>query len=144
MAKEETTLRLPSDMVESIVRNRLNAEVVAAFGGQDKLMEKLIDNLIRQPVDDKGKPVLSSHYSNKGTLLDYLARDILQKELSEAIRDWFKENAEKFREELTHQLSKKSVQKEIAVATILGLKGAAENKYNYFFRFSFNMEEKED
>lgn len=138
-----TTLKLPADMVASIVRDRLNAEVLKAFGGESQLISELIDGLLRQPVNGNGVPVKKDSYEHQGNLLNYLAHDVLKKELSDALKGWFKDNAAEIRDEMVKQLSTKKVQKEIAAAMLLNLTKAANSNYGYFFKFSVCVNEKE-
>lgn len=141
---EDATLKLPEDLVAGIIRDRLNVEIVEAFGGKTQLIEKLVLGIMQQRVDSSGKAVRKGGYDDKSSMLEYLSKDVLEKELKTALKEWFVENAQVFRDELIHQLSLKKVQKEVANAMVLSLQGAAESKYNHFFRFSFVTEEKED
>lgn len=137
MSNEATTLNLPKDMVESLVRDRLNLEIAQALGGKEAFAERIVGAFLNLKAKEE-------HSYREIPLIEKICRETLVHELRGAVKEWLADNVEIFRAEITRQLSSKKIQKEVASALIGTLAASAANEYRTFFKLQFVTEAKEE
>jgi hypothetical protein len=129
MSDTNATVQIPKDVIEPLVKSRLEAELVEALGGKDELVKRLVEGVLLQEVDDKGKRSTYS-YDKDRTYLSWLCEDVLANETRKAIRAWLDEHRADFREALFAQLQTKRMQNSLARQLLEGFTAAAASDWN--------------
>lgn len=129
-------LSIPKEITQPIVAAKIQEAVLAALGGQDKIIAGVIHQICNTKVDSSGK-VSSYSSDNKNTWMDYHVTDIIQKEVKEALINQIKISAEQIKEELVKQLTTKKGASKIAEALLSSLDGSFKNSWTSKFEIIF-------
>lgn len=126
---EQASLQLPKDLIEPIINAHIQAALAQAFGGQEKILQKIAQQLLNQPVDYQGKPTNSS-YEKKGTWIEVN----LQLAFHQAMKDVIAAELEKHKEILKKAMSEqlKKTNSPLVKAMVEGMcNGAVTNGLKY-------------
>lgn len=86
MSGESVSLNIDQKIVEEIVTKKIGAEIAMSMGNvKDELIQRLVDLVLRQAVDDQGKPTDREYYK-KGTMIEHLIKDQIRDIASETLK----------------------------------------------------------
>lgn len=106
METNNVSLTISKEIVTPIVQAKIQEAILAAMGGKDVLIEKVVHNIFTQKVNEKGS--ISGYSSeNKYTWIDV----VITNQIQEAVKDQMKlvlaECGDKIKKEIMKQLSSK-------------------------------------
>lgn len=130
MATENTTLQVPKDVIDAIVKAEINSKVVAAIG-QDNIMRSAINTVFNAKVDQNGS--IHSYNSNNTTpWIDWAIGNALREAVKAAIVETLAEQKEAMKKHLAAELSKKNspLAKNIADTLINGFVDGSRLQYS--------------
>jgi hypothetical protein len=81
---EQASVNIPKDLLEPIIRQHIQAGVVAAVGDPAKLIETVIERMLKQKVNREGK-VESNECYNRYDLIELVAQDAIHKAAKAAV-----------------------------------------------------------
>lgn len=125
------SLSINKEMLTPVIEQQVKLMMAEILGGQDAIVDKTINNILKVQVDSNGRFVT---YSTGQTYIDWLLRD----ELSKAVKELIKEEISNRSSQLRKQI-KKAIQNEkganvIADALLDGLNKTVQNSYRTNFK----------
>jgi hypothetical protein len=134
----DVEMKISKDVIGPIVSSKIATAIAAELGGVDALVGTIINEVLKRRVDHNGDPCLSGSYNDKGSLLEWLAKEAVRDVAAAAVRQWIEEQKPKLLKQLQAELRKRSGG--LAEAMVLGLQGSIENVW----RLSVSCEFKGD
>lgn len=132
-------LNINEDFVAETVRNTARAAIVSAMGEPEKLIQSTVDHAIQKYVDEDGRTVHKDHYRAR----PYLSW-LVDKSVTDAIRDAFcemvEENREDFKKEIKKALCREKFKNEAASVFVNFLLNEAKSEYRMPVTISFKKE----
>jgi hypothetical protein len=133
---EQATMSLPLDLIRPAIEAKINAAVIEALGAQDKLIMKIVEQIMTQKVDEKGQV---NNYSNYNTTpwLTWAAMDITRDAIKKAINEHIGANAEKIKAAIDAEMrkSKSPLVQSMITAMADGIAKAASSSYSIMVNF---------
>lgn len=131
MSNNMMSLSINKEMLTPVIEQQVKLMMAEILGGQDAIVDKTINNILKVQVDSNGRFVT---YSTGQTYIDWLLRD----ELSKAVKELIKEEISNRSSQLRKQI-KKAIQNEkganvIADALLDGLNKTVQNSYRTNFK----------
>ncbi len=132
---EDATLKLPKDLIDSIVKVQVSQAMTDALGGSDQIIKELVHQVLNVSVDRDGK---ACNYSGSMPYITYL----MQKSLTESIKAILMEELEKhekaIRAAIAAELGKKNspLVKQLVEGMSTGLLASVSDRY----RFTCNVD----
>jgi hypothetical protein len=106
MNESNVALTISKDIVEPIVKAKIEEAIIAAMGGGDTIIEKVIQKVFDQKVDENGKP--SSYSSDKDrTWITWVVKEQIETATREAIKKMLEEKREIIKNQIIKLLSSK-------------------------------------
>ena len=140
MSNETVSLTISKEIVNPIVDAKIKDAIIAAMGGQDKLIEKVVDQVLNTKVDKNGD---SSRYASENThnWLDVVVTKQIKAAVEEQLKSVVADCSTQIREELIKQLQSKKGASKIAEALMACLVGTFANNWTSQFQVSFGKKE---
>lgn len=137
MAAENPTFQIPRDVIEPILQAHVSAAIAQAFGSQQTLLEKFINEIVGRRVKEDGS---NPSYSSDKTVpwLDWAVGNVIKTVIKEQIT----KEVEKHREEMVgiiaKELSKKNspLIKQLALGMVGGFADSETLKYRFEVKVS--------
>lgn len=129
-------LSIPKEITQPIVAVKIQEAVLAALGGQEKIVATVVHQICSTKVDSSGK-VSSYSSDNKNTWLDYHVTDVIQKAVREELIRQIDINAQQIKDELVKQLQTKKGASKIADALLSSLNGTFASAWRSKFEIKF-------
>jgi hypothetical protein len=104
MSKEEASVNIPKDLIEPIIKAKIEAAVMEGLGASTNLIEAVVVRVLNETVDSAGKP---STYGSK-PLYTWLAEDCIRAATQETIKKFFSERQKEIETELVKTLESKA------------------------------------
>lgn len=105
MSNDDMMLKLPTEIVERAVRDKISAAISTQLGDPAVLIQKLVGCALSQKVNDRGV-VSNSSYENKHDFLEVMMGSFIRKAAQEALIEFMNENREKIKESVKKQVAK--------------------------------------
>lgn len=100
---ELASINLSKEIIEPIVREQLQASIVAALGKSEQLIAGVVQTILNTQVDREGKR--GSGYGYNHTLIQWMAEDAIKEAAKEAIKEWFAANRETLKKDIKRALT---------------------------------------
>lgn len=133
----EVNLQISKDIIAPIVEQKIKESLIEALGGGQQLIEKFIEKVLYDQVNDKG---VKSNYSgdNKYNWIDIAVRDAVQKSAQKAVVELLNDRSSEIVTAIKSCLSKKGNAQKFAVGLIDGLIKASESNWKFEMKFMYN------
>lgn len=119
-------LNIDQEYIAESVQKIVKAAIVSALGDQDKLVRKAIDSTINSYVDKDGFEVKKESW-NAIPYLDWVAEQTVKNTVRDCMKEFIKENKEKFKKIIKEQISDKKFKEDVAVSFIRTMLSASDN-----------------
>jgi len=137
MDNQDVSLTISQDIVKPIVEAKIKEALIKSFGeNKEDVLNRIIDDFLSQKVDINGK-VNNYNSENKYSYADILIRKMINSALSDAVKEWAKNNSDKIKDALCEKLNQKTSMKKMANSIMSGLLKATENKWTFSTEFKF-------
>ena len=125
---DSPTFQIPKEVIEPIIQAHVTTAVVTALGGQGRLIEHAITQVLTQKVDRDGKP---SHYSSDVQFLHWALQNAVCNAVKQTLEQEVAKHQDKIRDLLTAQLrqSKSPLVKQLVEGMTKGVIDATTNKW---------------
>jgi len=101
----DVNLSISKEVVEPIVREKIQAAVVTALDGDpNNIIEAVVRAALDEKVDSDGR---KSNYRNDHTYVEYLCHKAIREAAEVAVKSWMGDNAHLIREAVERDLSKR-------------------------------------
>lgn len=137
MEAGNVNLTISKEIVNPIVEAKIRESLIAALGGQDELIKKVLDNIINQKVNGEGS-VSSYSSDNKYTWLEITVSKQMREATKSALLEMLQERHEEIKVEIKKQLSSKKGIEKFASAMLDAQASKISEKYNTKIDISFN------
>lgn len=118
------SVNIPTEVVETVVRQQISTAIASALGDPDRVVASLVRGVINQQVDSNGNvPRYSS--DAKYSLVEVLANKTIQKALKEALEEFVEKQQPKIKKAVATYLKEnhKTVSEQIVHAMATGMSG---------------------
>ena len=138
---ENSTLQLPKDLIEGIVKTKISAAVCEALVDKTSLLEAAVNKVLLDPTGADGKH--STYSSDRDShYIHWLMNDMLKKVISETLQEEIIKHKAIIKKNIASQLSRKNspLLKQLVNAMTGGVVDASQNRY----RLTVNIENKSE
>jgi len=101
----DMTMKLPTEIVERAVRDKINAAIAEQLGDPQEMITKLVGAALSQKVSSNGQ-VSRSSYDNKFEFLDILAGNFMREAAKEALTEFFEDNRSAIKEAVKKEVAR--------------------------------------
>jgi galactokinase/mevalonate kinase-like predicted kinase len=123
------SLTISQDIVTPIVEAKVKEAVLAALGGQDKVVETVINTVLKQKVNFEGR--LSQYSSdNKYSWMDVTISNTIKDMVREQVKELLQESGETIKKYLKKQLKSEAGSNLLAQAMIDGFAKSFESAWS--------------
>jgi hypothetical protein len=117
METQNVSLTISKEIVQPIVQAKINEAILAAMGGQDQLIEKAIQNILYQKVNNEGKVSTYSN-DNKHSWIDIVVTKQIEEAVKASLALLLSEKRDQMQQAILKQLSSKKGIESFAAALI--------------------------
>jgi uncharacterized membrane protein YheB (UPF0754 family) len=107
MSNDDMMLKLPTEIVERAVRDKISAAIASQLGNPEKMIQQLVASALSQKVDSRGV-VSKSSYENKHEFLEVMMGNFIRDAAKEALTEYMNENRQKIKEAVKKDIAKSS------------------------------------
>lgn len=115
-------LSIPENVTKPIVAAKIQEAVMAALGGQEKIVAAVVKQICETKVDSSGK-VSTYSSSNDRSWIDYHVTDVIQKAVKDELINQIHIGSAEIKAELIRQLTTKKGATKVAEALLSSLDG---------------------
>lgn len=133
----DVSLTMSKEIVTPIVETKIKEALLAALGGKEELIEKIVEQVFTQKVNSSGN-VSNYPSDNKHSWLDVVVTNKIRDAVKEEVTKIIGENSKFIVEAVRRQLTTKAGQNAVAKALLAGLSGTLENAWKSNIKISFN------
>lgn len=135
-------LNIDHDFLSDVVRQVAIASIAEAMDKENHIVEAIVRQVMRQKVNEEGKP---ARYSNeeKYTLLEYYVRKMLTDEVRGQVMEIVEERRPEIAEMIGAELRKEATYQSFADAFIRSLTNALDNQWRPCIEVTFNEQKEE-
>lgn len=134
-------LNIDHDFLSDVVRQVAIASIAEAMDKENHIVEAIVRQVMRQKVNEEGKPARYSS-DEKYTLLEYYVRKMLTDEVRGQVMEIVEERRPEIAEMIGAELRKEATYQSFANAFIRSLTNALDNQWRPCIEVTFN-EQKE-
>ena len=136
----DLSLTVSKELVVPILEAKIKAALTAAMGGEQEILNKILDSVIHQKVNSEGK---IGHYpsDNKYDWFDIVITKTIQDEIKESIKEEVKLQGKVIKDAVRKYLKTASGSNAIARALVDGLEKSFENNWRNKFNIEFKLKE---
>ena len=120
----DLNLSISKELIEPIIREKIHAAVIEAFGGSTIMLDKVIDAALNIKVDNKGN---SSGYSSDIPFIQWFCREAIMDCAKQALKEFVDEQKPAITEAVKRQLTKS--RNAVARSFVDGLAASINNQY---------------
>lgn len=120
------SMNVDKALVERIVREKIQAAVVAALSQEHTMIEKAVALCLSAKVDSSGN-YTNRDYENHGTLLEVLAKNAIKEATKAALVEWCAENKEIIKKHIKARFQKDN--KDLAESFFDGMMKSMSSSY---------------
>ncbi|MEE9223080.1 MAG: hypothetical protein V3V40_06445 [Nitrosomonadaceae bacterium] len=97
--------KIPSDVVESAVKGKINAAIASELGDPAAIINKFVEIALAEKVDVNGKKDRYSS-SNNYSFIDAMAGKLIRDAAEEALKEYFADNKEAIKNAVKKEVAK--------------------------------------
>lgn len=105
MAENQATMTLPMDLIKPAIEAKINAAVIEALNGTDRLIERVVCEIMNRRVDSEGKHNSYDSY-NKEPWLVWAVQNAVDEAVKKAIADHIAEKTETIKAAMEAEMRK--------------------------------------
>lgn len=124
----DVQLTIGKEIVNPIVEAKIKEAIISALGGGEQLIAKVVDQILKQKVNEKGS-VSSYSSDNKFTWLDVVLTNQINEIAKEAIKEEIAKNSLVIKEALVKNLQTKKGSNMVADALLDAMNGSFKNSW---------------
>ena len=132
MSDELVKLQVSDELIRNIVTKQVSAAMLAAMGGREEFLEKIVTTVMTMKVNSDGKV---GAYGNDFQWLDVMLRQMIQAAAKEAIKAWIDGNKETIAKAVTKGFNAQT--KQMANAFVAGLAKGVESEWKFNVEVNF-------
>ena len=117
MEQNMVNLGINKELITPIVEKEIKAAVVAALGGADSVIEKVVNNIMYQKVNSEGK-VSSYSSDNKYTFIEHVLTNNIKGAIGEELKRQIGEKAEPLKKAIVKSLRNEKMADKLADALL--------------------------
>lgn len=110
-------LGISPELVKPIIEQHIKAAITEAFGGSEKVIEKVINGILTQKVNERGT-VSNYNSENKFNWIDIVLTNTVQEVAKAAIKEEVAKNASVIKDAIIEQLRSKEGSNKVAAAIL--------------------------
>jgi hypothetical protein len=138
MKNDDMMLKLPTEIVERAVKDKITAAISAQLGDPEEMIKKLVGAALSQKVNDRG--IISNRsYENKHDFLEVMMGEFVREAAQEALVEYMSENKQKIKDAVKKDVAKS--QSKIAKVFVDGLVDSLGCNYQTKMSVSFKTPE---
>lgn len=84
MANESATMNLPMDLIKPAINAHVASAISTALGSSDKIVEKLIFEVMNRKVDERGNP---DNYGRGKPWIEWIAEDMVKQSIVDGLKE---------------------------------------------------------
>ena len=130
-------LNIDHDFLSDVVRQVAIASIAEAMDKENHIVEAIVRQVMRQKVNEEGKPARYSS-DEKYTLLEYYVRKMLTDEVRGQVMEIVEERRPEIAEMIGAELRKEATYQSFANAFIRSLTNALDNQWRPCIEVTFN------
>lgn len=132
----DLSLTVSKELVIPILEAKIKAAIATAMGGEEELLDKVLNSIINQKVDKDGK--ISSYSSdNKYSWFDVTVTKTIQQQIKESIIEEVKEQGDVIKEAVKKFIKSSAGSNLIAQAMVDGMNKSFESSWMTNFKIDF-------
>lgn len=135
-------LNIDHDFLSDVVRQVAIASIAEAMDKENHIVEAIVRQVMRQKVNEEGKPARYSS-DEKYTLLEYYVRKMLTDEVRGQVMEIVEERRPEIAEMIGAELRKEATYQSFANAFIRSLTNALDNRWRPCIEVTFNEQKEE-
>lgn len=135
-------LNIDHDYLSDVVRQVAIASIAEAMDKENHIVEAIVRQVMRQKVNEEGKPARYSS-DEKYTLLEYYVRKMLTDEVRGQVMEIVEERRPEIAEMIGAELRKEATNQSFANAFIRSLTNALDNQWRPCIEVTFNEQKEE-
>lgn len=135
-------LNIDHDFLSDVVRQVAIASIAEAMDKENHIVEAIVRQVMRQKVNEEGKPARYSS-DEKYTLLEYYVRKMLTDEVRGQVMEIVEERRPEIAEMIGAELRKEATYQSFANAFIRSLTNALDNQWRPCIEVTFNEQKEE-
>lgn len=133
------SLTISKEIVTPIVQAKVNEAIIAAMGGKDEIIEKVVSLILNQKVGYDGK-VSTYSSDNKYSWLDMTVTKQIQEAVKVELKTVVSESTEQIKQALIKQLKSNKGANKVAEAIVSGLSQTFASEYRSSVSISFGKD----
>lgn len=143
MENNMMSLSINKEMLTPIIEQQARAMIAAVMGGEDQIVNTVIDKVLHTKVDKTGK---QSSYScdNNRTYFDWLFTEEITKAVKEIIAEEIKSNVSNIKKSIKKQIQSEKGATVIANALLNGLNDTLKDSWRSSFKIEIEQEKRND
>lgn len=138
----DVQLTIGKEIVNPIVEAKIKEAILSALGGGEQLIAKVVDQILKQKVNEKGS-VSSYSHDNKFTWLDVVLTNQINEIARDAIKEEISKNSQVIKEALVKNLQSKKGANLVANALLDAMNGSFTQSWRSSIKIELNKN-KED
>ena len=131
----DLNLKLPTEIVERAVRDKISAAIASQLGDPEVMIQKLVGAALSQKVDTKGN-INGSSYHDKHEFLEVMMGNFIRDAAKEALIEFLEENKKKIKEAVKKEVAKNP--SKIAKVFMDGLITSMDSKFSSHIEIKFD------
>jgi hypothetical protein len=130
---DQLEFKVSESLVRPIIEAKINAAVIEAMGGAQKIVEDMLKTYMGQKVDSEGKP---SGYGNTAPRLEWLLHKMIEDALKEALRGFLQKKQDLLQREFEKFFASKQGSSQIISALRDGFVKSLSEKWTSVIQFN--------
>ena len=140
MENNMMSLSISKEMLTPVIEQQVKAMMATILGGQEKIVDNVIKNILETKVDSDGRP---TSYSSGRTYFEWLLKDEITKAVKELIAEEMKSKVSNIKKAVKKQIQSESGATVIADALLNGLNKTCESSWRSTFKIELKQNERE-
>jgi len=116
--KDEIEFKISEGLIKPIIQSKINAAIVEAMGGHEKMIVDMVSAFMNQKVDSDGK---SSSYGSAKPRFEQIAHKLLEEAIKEALSGYFQAKKDVLAKEVEKFFSSKKGSSLLTEAILKGI-----------------------
>ena len=139
MENNMMSLSISKEMLTPVIEQQVKAMMATILGGQEKIVDNVIKNILETKVDSDGRP---TSYSSGRSYFEWLLKDEITKAVKELIAEEMKSKVSNIKKAVKKQIQSESGATVIADALLNGLNKTCESSWRSTFKIELQQNER--
>jgi len=126
MGNDSVDIKVGADLIQPIIKAKINAAIVGAIGDPQKFVEAAVDAVMREKVNNEGK-FTDAYGGNRYDMIEVLCKITMRNAARAAILEWMEGNVNILKEAVKKCMTRQSGA--FAKALVAGLTEATATNY---------------